>query len=65
MNPNLDHGEPSVFVSGEPVKHQNGRPRPWLSPRGVTEAVAPTVCEANLEAQSPPPVPEGATDIRL
>lgn len=61
-NPDLDHGEPGVLVSGEAVKHQNGRSRPWLSSGGVTEAVSPTVCKVNLQAQSPPPVPEGATN---
>lgn len=64
-SPDLDHGEPGVFVSGEAVKHQNGRSRPWLSSGGVTEAVAPTVCKVNLQAQSPPPVPEGATNVPL
>lgn len=64
-NPDLDHGEPGVFVSGEAVKHQNGGSRPWFSSGGVTEAVATAVCEANLQAQSPPPVPEGATTIRV
>lgn len=64
-NPDLDHGEPGVFVSREAVKHQNRRSHPWFSSGGITEAVAATVCEANLQAQSPPPVPEGATNIRV
>lgn len=50
-------------MSREAVEHQNGRPGPRLSPGGVTEAIAPTVCEAHLQAQSPPPVPEGAMKI--
>lgn len=47
------------------MEHQNGRPGARLSSGGVTEAIAPTVCEAHLQAQSPPPVPEGAMKISL
>lgn len=58
-NPDLDNSEPCVFVSREAVQHQNGRSHPRLSSVGITEAIASAICIAHLQAQSPPPVPEG------
>lgn len=41
------------------MKHQDGWSHPRFSSVGITEAIASAVCIAHLQAQSPPPVPEG------
>lgn len=61
--PDLDDGEPCVFVSRETVQHQDGRPHPGPPSVGITETITSTVSIVHLKAQSPSPVPEKEQNV--